>query len=217
MKTVCIVPIKSISKRVKSKNFRIIGTKPLYRLLLDKLKNANFDKIYIDSDSEEIEAYAKNNNFEFIYRDPILSRDSANGNDLLIHHQKLINADLYFQIFVTAPLLKIETINNCINKLKHDHTIDSVLTSKSLYTWCWFDGKPINYDTKILPRSQDAKPIIVETTGLYGVRKDVLKINRSRIGNNPFFYEVSDEESIDLDNEEDFKLLEYYVSKNNLN
>ena len=60
-------------------------------------------------------------------------------------------------------------------------------------------------------------PIIVETTGLYGVRKDVLKINRSRIGNNPFFYEVSDEESIDLDNEEDFKLLEYYVSKNNLN
>ena len=60
MKTVCIVPIKSISKRVKSKNFRIIGTKPLYRLLLDKLKDANFDKIYIDSDSEEIESYAKN-------------------------------------------------------------------------------------------------------------------------------------------------------------
>tara|TARA_B100000674_G_C37915720_1_gene950790 strand:- start:279 stop:932 length:654 start_codon:yes stop_codon:yes gene_type:complete len=217
MKTVCIVPIKSISKRVKSKNFRIIGTKPLYRLLLDKLKDANFDKIYIDSDSEEIESYAKNNNFEFIYRDPLLSQDSANGNDLLIHHQKLINADLYFQIFVTAPLLKIETINNCINKLKNDHTIDSVLTAKSLYTWCWFDGKPVNYDTKILPRSQDAKPIIVETTGLYGIRKDVLKKNRSRIGNNPYFYEVSDEESIDLDNEEDFKLLEYYVSKNNLN
>ena len=124
MKTVCIIPIKSISKRVKSKNFRIIGTKPLYTLLLDKIKGANFDKIYIDSDSEVIEKYAKKNNFEFIYRDPLLSQDSANGNDLLIHHQKLINADLYFQIFVTAPLLKIETINNCISKLKNDHTIE---------------------------------------------------------------------------------------------
>jgi len=217
MKTVCIVPIKSISRRVKSKNFRVIGSKPLYTYILDKLKETNFDEIYIDSDSSEIELYAKKNNYKFIYRDPNLSKDSANGNDLLIHHQNLINADLYFQIFVTAPLLKVETINNCISKLKNDINIDSILTSKSLHTWCWFDGKPVNYDTKILPRSQDAKPVVIETTGLYGIRKDVLKNNQSRIGNNPFFYEVSNEESIDLDNEEDFKLLEYYVSKNSSN
>lgn len=215
MKIVCIVPIKSISKRVKSKNFRIIENKPLYAYILDKLKYTHFDKIYIDSDSSEIENYTKKNKFEFISRDPFLSKDSANGNDLLMHHQKLIDADLYFQIFVTAPLLKVETINKCIKILKNDKSIDSILTSKSLHTWCWFDGKPINYDTKILPRSQDAKPLIIETTGLYGIRKEVLKKNRSRIGNKPFFYDVSDEESIDLDNEEDFKLLEYYVSKNN--
>ncbi len=217
MKTVCIVPIKSISRRVKSKNFRVIGSKPLYAYILDKLKETNFDEIYIDSDSSEIELYAKKNNYKFINRDPNLSKDSANGNDLLIHHQNLINADLYFQIFVTAPLLKVETINNCISKLKNDINIDSILTSKSLHTWCWFDGKPVNYDTKILPRSQDAKPVVIETTGLYGIRKDVLKNNQSRIGKNPFFYEVSNEESIDLDNEEDFKLLEYYVSKNSFN
>lgn len=217
MKTVCIVPIKSISKRVKSKNFRIIGNKPLYAYILDKLKDTHFDKIYIDSDSSEIENYTKKNKFEFIYRDPFLSKDSANGNDLLMHHQKLIDADLYFQIFVTAPLLKVETINKCIKILKNDKSIDSILTSKSLHTWCWFDGKPINYDTKILPRSQDAKPIVIETTGLYGITKDSLNNNRSRIGKNPFFFEVSDEESIDLDNEEDFKLLQYYVSKNIFN
>ena len=174
MKTVCIVPIKSISRRVKSKNFRVIGSKPLYTYILDKLKETNFDEIYIDSDSSEIELYAKKNNYKFIYRDPNLSKDSANGNDLLIHHQNLINADLYFQIFVTAPLLKVETINNCISKLKNDINIDSILTSKSLHTWCWFDGKPVNYDTKILPRSQDAKPVVIETTGLYGIRKGLL-------------------------------------------
>ena len=31
--------------------------------------------------------------------------------------------------------------------------------------------KPINYKPKILPRSQDAKPIIQETTGLYGIKR----------------------------------------------
>ena len=35
-----------------------------------------------------------------------LSKDSANGNDLY-HAKKIPNADLYFQIFVTSPLLKI--------------------------------------------------------------------------------------------------------------
>ena len=69
----------------------------------------------------------------------------------------------------------------------------------------FLNGKPINYDTKVLPRSQDARPIIIETTGLYGIKGSSLIQNQSRIGNNPFFYEISDEEAIDLDNEDDFK------------
>ena len=36
MKVVAIVPIKKISKRVKSKNFKKVWGKPLYKFLLDK-------------------------------------------------------------------------------------------------------------------------------------------------------------------------------------
>ena len=57
MKTVAIIPIKSHSKRLKRKNFKIINGKPLYRYLLDNLHKCNFDEIYIDSDSKEIEKY----------------------------------------------------------------------------------------------------------------------------------------------------------------
>ncbi len=217
MKTVCIVPIKSVSKRVASKNFRIVGSKPLYQHILDKLINTNFDKIYVDTDSEEIKEFTYKKGFEYIKRDSNLSKDNANGNDLLLHHQKLIEAKFYFQIFATAPLLKIETINKCIDFLINQKIYDSIFTSRSLYTWGWFNGKPINYDTKVLPRSQDARPIIIETTGLYGIKGSSLIQNQSRIGNNPFFYEISDEEAIDLDNEDDFKILEYYVNKNNHN
>ena len=214
MKIVAIVPIKSKSKRLKNKNFKKINGKPLYKYLLDKLKFTNFDEIYVDSDSSEIEKYCRLNNYKFIKRLPKLALDSANGNDLLNFHSKVIKADIYFQLFVTAPLLKTKTINNCIEKIKKNNKYDSILTSKSIHTWFWYKGRPVNYDPKILPRSQDASPLIFETTGLYGIRNKILKKKKARIGNKPYFYEVSDEESIDLDNFKDLEYLEYYVKQN---
>ena len=59
MKTVAIVPIKKKSERVVGKNFRLVGGKPLYQHLLDKLNHSLFDEIYIDSDSEELWEYSQ--------------------------------------------------------------------------------------------------------------------------------------------------------------
>ena len=213
MKIVAIIPIKTNSVRVKNKNFKLINKTPLYRYLLDKLKKSNFDEIYVDSDSLEIKKYCKRMGYKFIQRKPYLKKNNANGNDLLNYHSKIVNADIYFQLFVTAPLLKIDTINKCIAIMKSKKKYDSILTAKSVYTWFWFKKKPVNYSPKILPRSQDAKPLVFETTGLYGIRKNILSKRKSRIGNKPYFYEVADEEAIDLDNLKDFEYLEYYVKK----
>jgi len=213
MKTVAIIPIKQKSERVPGKNLKLVCGKPLYHYLLDKLSSCNFDKVIIDSDSDEIKEYSKKKGYEFIHRIPHLSNNTANGNDLLNYHAEIIEADYYFQLFVTSPLLGIETINNCIDILQSNQKCDSVLTTKSIYTWFWFDGKPVNYNPHILPRSQDAKPIIMETTGLYGITKESLIQNKARIGKYPHFYEVTDEEAIDLDNEFDFQFLEFHVQK----
>jgi len=214
MKKVAIIPIKQSSERVPGKNFRFVGGKPLYRHLLDNLQYCNFDKVYIDSDSDELEEYCDHIGYSFIKRKPELALATSNGNDLLNYHREIIDADLYFQLFVTSPLLKVETINKCIELLSTKKNKDSILTVKSHYSWYWFDGKPINYDPCILPRSQDAKPVVVETTGLYGIKKNALDKKRARIGVAPIFYEVSDPEAIDLDNESDFDYLNYYVQNN---
>ena len=181
MKIVAIIPIKSSSKRVKGKNFRIVGKKPLYKHLLDKLKKTNFDEIYIDSDSTEIKKYCHKMGYKFIKRLPKLAKDNANGNDLLNYHSKIIKADIYFQLFVTAPLLKVSTINKCIKILNKTKNKDSIFTVNKIYSWFWFQNKPVNYRPKILPRSQDAKPIIQETTALYGIKKKSLKKNKFKL------------------------------------
>ena len=214
MKIVAIVPIKSKSERVRGKNFRKIKGKPLYRYLLDKLKKCDFDEIYVDTDSKEIAKYCRENKFKYIKRLSKLAKNNANGNDLLNYHQKVIKADCYFQLFVTSPLIKIKTINKCIHILKRNKKFDSVFTVNKIYSWFWFKNKPVNYNPKVLPRSQDAQPIVQETTGLYGIRSDVLKKTKCRIGKRPYMYQVDEEEIIDLDNKKDFEYLKFYVKKN---
>ena len=54
----------------------------------------------------------------------------------------------------------------------------------------------------------NAKPITVETTGLYGITYPALKKNKCRIGKKPFFLNVSKKEALDLDTDDDFKILE---------
>ena len=211
-KIVAIIPIKSKSKRVKGKNFRKIGNKKLYQFLLETLRHCKFDEIYVDSDSNEIKNYCKKNNFNFLKRKPHLAKDDANGNDLLNYHSEIIKADYYFQLFITAPLLKAKTINDCIKIIKENKKIDSIFTCKSIYSWFWFRNKPINYIPKILPRSQDAKPVIVESTGLYGIKAKTLKKIKCRIGKKPYFYEIDDYESLDIDNKKDIEYLKYQVS-----
>ena len=91
--------------------------------------------------------------------------------------------------------------------------IDSILTCKKIFSWFWFKKKkPINYKPQKLPRSQDALPV-QETTGLYGIRRNALIKYKCRIGKKPYFFEVSNSESLDLDNYEDFKILKSYAKK----
>ena len=198
---------KKNRKELKEKNFKKINGKPLFRFLLDKLLKSNFDEIYIDSDSNIIKRYCKSKGYKFVNRLSSLSKDNANGNDLLNYHQKIIKADLYFQLFVTAPLLSIKSINKCISILKKTKKHDSILTCNEIFSWFWFNKKPVNYKPEILPRSQDAKPIIMETTGLYGIKYNAIKKYKSRIRKKPYFYKVNQKESFDLDTQEDFKIL----------
>ena len=213
-KTVAIIPIKSKSERIPGKNLKKINGVPFYQFLLKKLKKCNFDEVYIDTDSKQVKEFAKKNNFYVINRLKRLSTKNANGNDWLNYHFKLIKADYYFQLFVTSPLLSVKSINKCIRKLMKNKKIDSIFTTKSVYTWFWFKKKPVNYNPKVLPRSQDSIPVIYETTGLYGIKREALKKYKSRIGKNPFFFEVDDHEALDIDNKKDLIYFKYILRKN---
>lgn len=211
MKTACFIPIKANSERIPGKNLRILNGKKLYEYISEHVKEADvFDDVYIDTNSQEVAEYAEAMGFHAIERKPELALNSANGNDLLVHHFNLYpDYDYYFQLFATAPYMQPETIRKCYNMLISSEEYDSCFTALENHSFYWYAGNPINYRPGILPRSQDMMPVVEETTGLYGISHDSLARYRCRIGRKPYIHFVSKFEAVDINTEEDFKVAEY--------
>ena len=210
MKTACFIPIKANSERVPGKNFRLLNGKKLYQYICENVKKANvFDDVYIDTNSSEIAEYALSMGFRVIERKPELALNSANGNDLLVHHYELYpQYDYYFQLFATAPYLQPGSIRMCFERMLETGEYDSCFTAVAHQGFFWLSGMPINYRPGILPRSQDMLPVIEETTGLYGISRDALAKYRCRIGRKPYIHIVSKFEAVDINTEEDLKMAE---------
>lgn len=213
MKTAAFIPIKSHSERVPGKNFRHWKGRPLYQWIISRAIEAGcFDSIYVDTDSPEVADFAIERQVLVIRRLPQLASNDANGNDLLAHHHDLHPGfDAYFQLFATAPELKPATIAACVHSLATSKEYDSILTMRYApgpWVWTMVNGELVfpRYRPDALPRSQDWQRSVrevVETTGLYGIKREALARKRMRIGNRPMPYFVGDDEAVDIDTPED--------------
>lgn len=210
---VAIIPVKSHSERVPGKNFRLLAGRPLFAHITDTALRAGFAKVYLDTDSREVKDYAAEHGAGVIDRPAWLAVDGANGNHLLNYQASVVEADIYVQLFATAPLLTEETIRRAVSILTEDEQYDSSLTVSAVHSWFWFDGRPINYDPRVLPRSQDARPVIRETTGLYAIRRESLLRRQCRIGDRPYFLPIDDAEALDIDSEFDFRIAEILMQE----
>lgn len=211
MKIACFIPIKANSERVPGKNFRILCGKPLYKHIIEHaIEAACFDDIYVDTNSEEIVEYCNQMNVKIIERKEELTKNTANGNDLLNYHFSLYpDYDYYFQLFATAPFLQPNSIKKAVNTLVGSAEYDSTFTALEEHSFYWYCGTPINYRPCILPRSQDMEPVIEETTGLYGMSQKALDKYKCRIGARPFICLVNKFEAVDINNEDDLKMAEF--------
>ncbi|UCC94723.1 MAG: acylneuraminate cytidylyltransferase family protein [Candidatus Omnitrophota bacterium] len=212
---VAFIPVKTTSRRVPGKNFRNLGGKPLFEHVLQAALNSKVEAVFVDTDSKEVKARAGKIGAYTIDRPQHLAGDDANGNDLLLYEANLIHADIYVQLFVTSPFLGSQTINKALEILEEHSEYDSVFTVNRIYSWFWFAEKPINYNPQVLPRSQDAQPVVRETTGLYAIRRNPLLERKCRIGDAPYMLEIGGIEGIDIDNELDFQIAEL-IMRNNL-
>ncbi len=204
MKVVALVPIKLNSQRVPKKNILPINDHPLcYHILKTLLDVKKIDKIYVYCSDEDVINYIPEG-IEFLKRDQSLDADLVKGFDIYRAFMKQVDADIYVLAHTTSPFLRSESVEDALDNVLSGQ-FDSAFSAKKIQTFAWYDGEPINYDLNNVPRTQDMKPIYVETSGFYIFKKETFNLHNRRIGFNPYIKEIDDIESIDIDTKEDYE------------
>lgn len=209
-----LVPMKGASVRVKGKNMRVFGDRPLCMHILDTLENCpEIAAIIVNTDSPEIAglcaSYAKVRIHE---RPPFLRGHDVPMNAIIewdIAHDG--KSRHFIQTHATNPLLSAETIGKALEKyfssLEDYDSLFSVTPLRSrFYTAA---GEPINHDPVVLLKTQDLPPIYEENSCIYIFSPESFKnaANR-RIGIKPQLYEMDKIESMDIDTEDEFLIAE---------
>nr|WP_303776136.1 acylneuraminate cytidylyltransferase family protein [Bacteroides intestinalis] len=207
MKVVAFVPIRLNSKRVVGKNLKILGDKPLMCYILETLSGINkIDEVFVYCSQESIQEYLPNK-VSFLKRPEFLDRDETLGKEIYEEFVNTIDADIYILAHTTSPFIKKKTLEDALDKIVNEG-YDSAFSCEKIQTFTWFEGKPLNYNLKEIPRTQTITPIYVETSAFFMFKRDVWKTNKQRIGSKPYMAQVDKIEGVDIDWPEDFDFAE---------
>lgn len=206
MKTVAIVPMKLNNRRLPQKNTKCFTNgKPLCFYILSTLLSVEgIDEVYVYCSNPDIQDYIPCG-VKYLRRSESLDQDTTKMNEVLLCFAEDVPADVYVMTHTTAPFISKESIEKGLSAVLSGE-YDSSFAAKKLQDFLWKDNRPFNYELDSIPRTQDLPPLFEETSGFYIYNSDVItKLNR-RIGNKPYIVEVSEIESIDIDEPEDFMI-----------
>lgn len=206
------VPMRHDSERVKGKNYRPLGGRPLYHHIVAALLACDqIDEVVIDTDSPLIaaDAEAAFPDVRVLARPDHLLGGDVPMNDVLLNDIDQVPADLYVQTHSTNPLLRPETIRRALDAfLSADGTYDSLFTVTPLQTRLWTaDGQAMNHDPAVLLRTQDLAPVMEENSCLYVFDAVTLRTRGNRIGERPLLFAIDREEAWDIDEEIDWSVV----------
>lgn len=205
MKVVAFVPIKMNSQRLPHKNILPISGHPMCWHILNTLTQVeHINEIYVYCSDSTITEYIPQG-VKVLLRNKSLDGDLVKGFEIYESFINEIDADVYILAHATSPFMKVESIQNSINKVLFSN-YDSSFSASKIKTFAWYDGSPINYDLNDVPRTQDLKPIFLETSGFFIFKKEIFKNYRRRIGFNPYIQELDNIESLDIDTQDDYNM-----------
>ncbi|QIB68169.1 acylneuraminate cytidylyltransferase family protein [Aminipila butyrica] len=214
---VALLPIKLNSERVKGKNFRNLCGRPLYQWILETLLSCNnVKKIVVNTDSLELidnlnKSYPQ---IKTILRPEFLRGDNVSMNKIIEYDLSVcLDEEFFIQTHTTNPLISGETIDLAIERFFENlNKNDSLFSVNRIQSRTyWGNGKGINHTLGELKRTQDLEPIFEENSNLFIFSRQSFLNSRSRVGTMPILYETPKNESFEIDEEEDFALIEQLV------
>ena len=211
-----VIPAKGTSERLPGKNLAKINGKSLVRRACERgLAAKMVDRVYLDTEAEANMRECEDLMPEMVRllrRPRELATNEATGNDLMMWELSVIEpCDVLCQTFATSPMLRPDTIDECLLALD-EGWCDSVLTVLKVQEYFWGRGKygePIcGFNQRTLPNSVDMEPYYMETHGFYGILTTALRSRATRTGDCPLLFPVSKREALDINDAEDLWIAE---------
>ena len=208
MKILAVIPARAGSKGIPNKNIRIVGGHPLiYYSIKNALESEYITDVIVSTDSPEVRIIATQmGGVRCKWREAELCGDAVTL-DAVIYDAipKDEEWDYVVTMQPTSPTLKVETLDAAI-KYSIDNDLDTVISAINAphLSWGEKDGKKVpNYEKRL---NRQYLPANYLETGAFVVSKSNVVTAETRIGKKVDVYEVSEEESVDIDTFADLRI-----------
>lgn len=216
MKIKALVAVRSGSMRVQNKNLRPFAGSSLLEVKLEQLKRIkNLDGIIVNSNDDTMLSIAEKMGCETVKRDPYYASNEVSMSDVYKNMAENCDCDVIAYINVTNPLLKDETIEKAIEEYKNMKDFDSLNSAHLVKEFMFLDNKPVNYDLKNQPRSQDLPDYYALNFAINIISKEKMIECKNVVGEKPWIYGIDEIEATDIDNPIDFDFSEFVFQKGN--
>ncbi len=227
MKVLCTICARGGSKGVKNKNIKPINGKPLIAYTIEQAKKSGlFEHVIISTDSDEIAKVSKEYGAEvFFKRSPEMASDTAGKLDVI--KDAFIKSEAFYKqefdylidLDATSPLREVADIISAFEQFLRDDN-DNLITGMPSRRSPYFNL--VEYDEngkvtlskqleKSVLRRQDAPSTYDMNASIYIWKRGVILNESSIFLNKTGLYIMPEERSIDIDNELDFKFVEFML------
>lgn len=227
----CTICVRGGSKGVKNKNIKGLNGKPLIAYTIEQAKASGlFEHIVISTDSDNIASIAKQYGAEvFFKRSEEMASDTAGKldaiKDAFKRSEEYYNKtfDYLIDLDATAPLRSVEDIINSFTQFKENNN-DNLITAMPSRRSPYFNLVEQDKDGKVylskkldraIVRRQDAPKSYDMNASIYIWKRDIILNESSIFLEKTGLYVMPEERSIDIDNELDFKFVEFLMRENN--
>ena len=219
-KIVAIIPARSSSKRIPKKNIRLLAGKPLIAYSIEAAKNSKYiQAVFVSTEDKKIAKIAKDYGAKVIWRPKELATDTASSDSVLLHFAENVDFDMLVFLQCTSPLTTSKDINGALEMFLSQNydSVLSVCEDRGGFFCGGFlwskESKPINYDYRNRPRSQELEKVYRENGAIYIMKKKGLVKYKNRLHGKIGLYVMPKERSYEIDDPEDFEFIEKLIEK----
>ena len=215
-----IIPARGGSKGIPKKNIKLLAGKPLIQWTIEHALNSScVSRLVVSTDCEDIADISTKLKAEVPFLRPNeLSSDTASTESAILHCLEWLSLNENYQpdniilLQPTSPIRSLDAIDNAFDTFLKKKA-DSLLSVSEFFHFLWEDKKNPKalYDFQNRPRRQDIekKDIKLKENGsIYISTYENVYKNKNRLGGKIETFIMDEIESLEIDTDLDFKIVE---------